>query len=958
MQLRPPDGPCAFLHELRARTAVAPDLDAIEGPDGIVVTYRELSRRVDGLAARLRTLGVGPGSLVALELPRSTEFVVGLLASWSLGAAWMPLDPSWPAGPGSRRARCISVAGPSVIVGANGIEVRGGIGAREPQPADPRERLAYVVFTSGSSGEPKGVEVLHRGLVSMLRAQIEAFGVTPHMRCAWLLSPVFDASISDIGVALLAGATLVIAPDAGAANDPTVLVDWLDARTIEYADVPPRVLPLLSSVRWPWALRSVVVGGEVTPQVHLERAARHARVTVVYGPTEATVCTSLVAVDGGMHEGSIGRPLPGVEYHVWYTPDDAPKDSGLQDVGELWIAGEALARGYRGRPALTEAAFGEWGGARWYRTGDLVRREADGTFTFAGRVDRQVKYGGRRLELGEIEVALGSIRGVRGAVVALEGVGPRAELVAHVESDCDVDELRRAAAELLPRWMLPRRWERHAALPRTASGKPIVRGAVHATGAVTPGLDDVLTLLFTRVLPVDERRRIGPDTDFFEVGGDSLGVLDLLVHAEECGLVLAPRSVSEHRTPRRIAAALSASQGDLERHTSADLLREARSLAATAFEVAPARVSAETRGPLRCVLVTGATGFLGSRVAAALLDSSDVRVLALVRATDPDAGHARLAAAVTPFLADPARIARASVVTGDLTALDALELDGEGLAVLHLAASVDLTCPLEALRGTDVAGTLAVLRAARRWGNVPVTLASTLAVFAFAERSWSRCGEEPLTRDPAAVVHGGYAAAKWLVEALGAEAARAGVPVRVLRYGLLAATEPDRAPNRGRQDWWREVMRALGRVGAVPAGNGLDGAWCDLTPVEFAARATAELVLNAPWQRSLDFLHVTRGRAVTAQELCDALVAVEPTTRRLPAQAFFAELARSPGTAASTLALARLRPGALLRKPLDLFAATGLDFESARCAAALCGAGVDPDTFDVDVEAAVREALR
>jgi thioester reductase-like protein len=329
---------------------------------GVPTTYEDLFDRACRAGGALVERGLGAESIVGVAIEKSADYVVACLGAWAARAAFMPdgerVDLAVSAAPDGPRAR------------------------RRGEPGD----LAYVIATSGSTGTAREVMVEHRGLVPMLDAQIGAFDLHAGDRSLWMLARTFDASISDIGTALLSGATLCIEDDA-ALRDPARLSALLAARDISYVDLPPALLPHLDETRAPPSLRTIVVGGEVCDPAAIRRWARRVRVVNVYGPTEATVCTSLGACDAESWDRPLlGAPLPTVEYRV---EDD-----------ELFIGGPCLARGYRGDPERTAERFVVRDGRRWFRTRDRVR-ERDGSLEFVGRMDRVVKRHGKWTLLGE-----------------------------------------------------------------------------------------------------------------------------------------------------------------------------------------------------------------------------------------------------------------------------------------------------------------------------------------------------------------------------------------------------------------------------------------------------------------------------------------------------------------------------------------------------------------------------
>lgn len=381
------------------------------------ILYRDLLQRVEQARVDLP-----PGRRVLLSLPRGVGLVVQLLAAWDAGQVPLLLDPDLP----SQRRREIQELA--------------------DQPDEHTVAPAYLVSTSGSSGTPKLVEVLEDGLVPMLEAQIQAFDLQAGDRVVWMLSPGFDASLSDIGTALLSGATLCCAPAEVVQRLPETVQAWAGT----HLDIPPALLPLFNPDDFPTSLRTLIVGGAPSEPSLLRRWARRFRVVAVYGPTEATVCSSLSVVDEGWDAPYIGQPIAGLRYDV--------RD------GELFIGGPGVARGYAGQlsPSFTFES-----GLRWYRTGDLVRSsDSPHGLIFAGRRDRQVQLHGQRVEPEEIEIRLLAL--MREVAVAPL---PRGLAVFWAGPDGAEQQAREALEQSLPAAWVPRVWRQVNSLPRLAGGK-------------------------------------------------------------------------------------------------------------------------------------------------------------------------------------------------------------------------------------------------------------------------------------------------------------------------------------------------------------------------------------------------------------------------------------------------------------------------------------------------------
>lgn len=523
------------------------------------LTYRELNQRANQLARHLRGLRVDREVLVGMCVERSLEMVVGMLGVLKAGAAYLPLDPAYPQ---DRLAFMLEDARPAVVLTldrhksalpANPASVRcldrdwPAIATQEIGNLDTGvtvSNLAYVIYTSGSTGRPKGVLVEHRGMGNLALAQIRAFQVQPGDRVLQFASMNFDASVSEVLMALIGGATLCLEPAEAMLPGP-VLERLLRDRAISVVTLPPSVLEVLSAVELP-ALKSLIVAGEACSAELVKRWSPGRNFFNAYGPTEATVCATMGRCGDGTWKPHIGKPMANTQIHVL--------DKHLQPVpigvpGELHIGGDGLARGYLHQPELTRAKFianpfSAEPGSRLYKTGDLVRWLADGNLEFLGRIDHQVKIRGFRIELGEIESLLVQHPRVRQAVVvAREDVPGKKFLAAYVVTDpaqpVTGAELRRYLKENLPDYMVPATFVALESIPRTANGK-VDRRALPApdrsrppgsiyVGARTP-LEQHLVNLWQEILGFE---KIGVEDHFFELGGNSIQAAILVQKLQE-----------------------------------------------------------------------------------------------------------------------------------------------------------------------------------------------------------------------------------------------------------------------------------------------------------------------------------------------------------------------------------------------------------------------------------------
>jgi len=564
----------AMIHAQASRTPHAPAL--LCGDQSL--TYAELMARAAALAQRLRAAGARPGTRVAVCLPRRAELVVALLAVLDSGAAYVPLDPAYPA---ERLALIAADAQAVALVALPGRGIAGleGLTLLDPlAPAEPADvpacaaqaaDLAYLIYTSGSTGRPKGVAIEHRQAVAMLQWAHQAF--TPAQLAGVLAgtSVCFDLSVFEIFAPLSCGGCVVLA------EDVLALPQLPSAPHVTLVNtVPTACAELLRLGPLPRGVRVVNLAGEPLPPELVQTLYREPGVEAVwnlYGPSEDTTYSTATALPRHIHSAvvSIGRVIPGSQ--AWVL-DEALQPVPIGMPGELFLGGEGVARGYWKRPALTAERFvpDPWsnaGGARLYRTGDRVRQRCDGQLEFLGRLDQQVKIRGFRIELGEVEAALREHAAVRDAVASAQrDAGGHLRLVAHVGIEGDAPAgiatlLRRQLQQRLPAFMVPAAIVPLPALPRLPNGKldrralpPALFDADTSGAAQQAPQTPTETLLATHWAAVLGRAPAGREAGFFDNGGDSILAIQLVSRARETGLALTPRDVFLHPTLAALAA--------------------------------------------------------------------------------------------------------------------------------------------------------------------------------------------------------------------------------------------------------------------------------------------------------------------------------------------------------------------------------------------------------------------
>ncbi|MCY8853708.1 non-ribosomal peptide synthetase DhbF [Bacillus inaquosorum] len=557
--------------------------------DDVQVNYQELNEEANRLAHLLIEKGLGPEQFVALALPRSPEMVASMLAVLKTGAAYLPLDPEFPA---DRISYMLEDANPSCIITTEEIAARLPDDLSVPQlvldqavtqevvkrysPDNPNVSVslahpAYIIYTSGSTGRPKGVVVTLKSLSNFLLSMQEAFSLGEEDRLLAVTTVAFDISALELYLPLISGAQIVIAKKE-TIREPQALAQMIEYFDINIMQATPTLWHALVTNE-PEKLRGlrVLVGGEALPSGLLQALHElHCPVTNLYGPTETTIWSAAAFLEEGLKGvPPIGKPIWNTQVYVL--------DNGLQPVppgvvGELYIAGTGLARGYFRRPDLTAERFvaDPYGppGARMYRTGDQARWRADGSLDYIGRADHQIKIRGFRIELGEIDAVLAKHPDIeQAAVVVREDQPGDKRLVAYVvaASAIDTAELRRYVGASLPDYMVPAAFVEMDELPLTPNGKldrkalpaPDLSTSVSDRGPRTPQ-EEILCDLFAEVLGL---ARVGIDDSFFELGGHSLLAARLMSRIREVmGAELGIAKLFDEPTVAGLAAHLDQAQ--------------------------------------------------------------------------------------------------------------------------------------------------------------------------------------------------------------------------------------------------------------------------------------------------------------------------------------------------------------------------------------------------------------
>jgi amino acid adenylation domain-containing protein/thioester reductase-like protein len=932
-----------YVHEaFEARARRQPDGVAVVAPAG-ELTYRQLNQSANRLAHHLRGLGVGPETMVGVSLERSVQTIRCLLAVLKAGAAYLPLDPSTP---GPRLAQMREEAGVSLVLtdSQNAPAVAGGgaalllvdkmeaeMAARPataPAVALRAANIAYAIWTSGSTGRPKAVAVSHGSISGLCQDVIGAYALTPADRVLQLAALAFDTSLEQILATLLSGAALML-PGPGTVA-PTDLIRYLAEQHVSVADLTPAYWHELVAAAAAGggrlgSLRLMITGGGQADAADcraMARMAPGARLINAYGLTETTITSALFEATGDLlplRPGApvpVGRPLPHAQILVL---DGHLEEVPARAVGEIYIGGSGVARGYLGQPRLTAESFvpnpfASAGGARMYRTGDLGRWRPDHSLEVVGRMDRQVKVRGFRVEPAEIEKAVEAHPGVgQVAVVTRALAGGDRQVTAYytvrhraAAADPSPTGLRSLLSRQLPGFMMPAVFVMLDRMPMTAQGEidrqalraPAAQAGAQAGAQPEGGLSTTVQAgmghLWAQVLGIG---RVGPDDDFFQLGGNSLLAAEMLARARVMfGIDAAQvrpltRRLLRDPTLRSFADAThEARAGTLVAHgadSRVDVTREAALDTAIRLDAGP---PPDWRQPAD-ILLTGATGFFGVHLLRELAASTSARVHCLVRAHDAEHGLKRIAEAAERYELGPLPLDRVIPLAGDLARPD-LGLPRatfEDLAhrvdvIHHAGALVNFIYPYSELRGANVSGTRELIRLAGLYRGIPIHFVSTVAVLA----GFGRAGVHEVTEETplayAEYLSVGYVESKLVAEELLRNAAQHGLPVAIYRPLDIVGDTRSGAWNTSTE--MCAMIRFITDTGLAPDID----LPLDFTPADICAAAIGHIATHTA--ASGNTYHLASAEQALLGSLTERLRASGFTIKEIPYQEWVDELFR------------------------------------------------------------------
>jgi amino acid adenylation domain-containing protein/thioester reductase-like protein len=896
-------------HKFEQQVAKTPDAIAVLY-QGQCLTYLELNQKANQFAHYFRSLGIHPDAVIGVCVERSLAQIIVILGVLKAGAAYLPLDSSYPV---DRIRFMIEDAQATVVVTQGQLSehftqtAKCIVDLEKHQPEISKystenlpeiasqDDLAYIIYTSGSTGKPKGVAMAHCPLVNLINWQLKSFH---HAQARTLqFTPIsFDVSFQEIFSTLCSGGQLVLIAERTRRN-PETLLQYLNEQKIERLFLPFIALQHLAELAMarpaiPLDLREVVTAGEqlkVTSAIsQWFTQLKDCTLYNQYGPCESHVVTSYT-LSGSPRSWPqlppIGLPIDNVEIYL-LDPNQRRKEDpitmvAMGEIGELAIGGISLARGYLNQPELTGKfianPFSDEPGARLYRTGDLVRYGIDGNLEYIERLDHQVKIRGIRIELGEVEVTLSQHPAVKDAVVtAREDVPGQKRLVAYVvtktEKTSEVPaslegQLRVFMRENLPDCMVPSAFVFMDKLPLTPSGKvdrrelptPICDRPALAEELVEPRnqLEQQLSEIWAYVLGI---KSIGIHDNFFEWGGSSLQSIQLVFRVQEVFQIELPivalfDAPTIHEFAKFVSAAI---ESNVKSTSDSITITELEADAALDATITPLSMPKSCSEPDN-ILITGVTGYLGAFLLYELLEQTSANIYCLVRAQDNAAGICKIRANLEKYLLwNDTYSARIVVVAGDLErpllGLSQQKFDQltyEIDVIYHNGAYINLIYPYSAMRAANVDGTQELLKLATQIKTKPMHFISTLDVFQNSQLFSNSQISELDELNPANAIHfDGYTKSKWVSERMVTIARTRGLPVCIYRPAMITGHSKTGVANVN--DLMNRLMKGFIQLGSAPI---FDMA-INIAPVDFFSKGAIYLSRQtASYGKTFNFIN-------------------------------------------------------------------------------------------------------
>ncbi|MBR3496971.1 MAG: amino acid adenylation domain-containing protein [Prevotella sp.] len=642
-------------------------------------TYQEFDQATNRIANALRQRGVREGDRVALLLPRTSRLILSMFGVQKAGAAYIPCDPEYPA---DRVKLILEDSGAKLIITPEvAEELLQTEDTTLPQTSLTPDDLAYLIYTSGSTGRPKGVMLRHEGMcnyATALPANVEAYAVANAAESILAVTTIsFDASLHEIAISLFNGLTLVLASEEQTKN-PLDMAALIHEHHIGYVSATPSQWQTwIYSTEFVEAIRTVPIirfGGEKLPEslLHQMQQLTPSRILNTYGPTETTVSSNIQELTHA-DRVTVGRPQLNVKEFV---VDSDGNELPVGVVGELYIGGRGVARGYNNLDDMTRERFIDYHGTRIYKSGDYAKWAPDGDVFILGRKDHQIKLRGLRIELGEVENVIARVEGVKNVVIMIRQLSGKEHLCAYFTADrpIDITEMKAEISKSLTQYMVPTAYLQLEKMPMTPNGKTDLKALPEPQLAISgeyeaPANDTERTFcdIFAKILQMD---RVGATDNFFELGGTSLVVTRVIIEADKAGLHVSYGEVFANPTPRKLACLIT---GESENTGQVD-----DPVAAFDYTAINNLLQRNTLGffragerhPLGDVLITGSTGYLGIHILRELIDSDAQNIYCMVRGKSQEAAESRLRTLLYYYFSESFKELfgkRLHIVLGDVT---------------------------------------------------------------------------------------------------------------------------------------------------------------------------------------------------------------------------------------------------------------------------------------------------
>lgn len=842
-QVRYPDKTVVEMIEERAYSM--PEQIAVVAGDA-ATTYRELNEKANQLAWYLIQTGVEREAIIACCLLPSVTRLWCMLGILKAGCAYTVLEPHLP----TERINYIlkDVAAPLVLM-MPGMEKRittaativvpddevliGSQPVHNPVNRHSMHNLMYVIYTSGTTSQPKGVLVEHRSVNNFICNYTELLGIGSDDQALQFSTPAFDGSVIDLWIPLTRGATLHLYPNNRILGN--ALYDFIIEHKISIIPfIPPPVLSTLPAGASYPALHTVGTGGEECPEYLMRQWAGKVRLFNMYGPTEGCVAVNYHQHDGLLPANTLGRAASNVALQVL---DEYRKPVPIGVYGELYIGGVQVTRGYLNKPEVTAEKYVIHEGQRMYRTGDMVRYLSSGLLEFGGRKDRQLKIRGYRIELAEVEGAIIQQPGVEQVVVTPVTNAENDSLLAAYlvyKTPESLSALKAAIQELLPHYMMPEQFIIVDKIPINENGK-IAFDRLSRYEAAPPEVtiaynSEPENTLFSIWQQLLGRKDILPEDNFFDLGGHSL----LLVKAfnklpEDLRKRITIRELYEHPSIGDLAAYLRQERNDEELQKSDEerqqLLWQDAAIGDLVIEEVPL-TDADPANP-RHILLTGATGFVGIHLLKELLDQTHAVIHLLIRGENEETirSHLSNVAAQQQLPAGMVDCSRVRIVCGDLsqpllglTAEKFSELAQTIDMIYHSGSAVNFVKPYTELKGPNVTGMRSLLKLAATGKRKYFSLLSSVAVFGWGYHFTGKtvCMERDTASDslPYITRDMGYVQSKWVMDQLAQAAVKKGIPVVIFRLGYVLCHSETGVT--ARNQWWSRIVKTCICLKAYP----------------------------------------------------------------------------------------------------------------------------------------------